>query len=266
MIGRKGSVGYAGKNVRPILGRPLCLYPLLAARHARGVDRLFVSTDSAAVRSVGEGVGAEWIERPARLATMRALGEDAFAHGYREIRRRLGETPEMIVLLFANAPTILSSSIEAGIEVLRARPDIDSAVTASAYNMWAPARARRIGDGGLLAPFVPAALEGATCDRNAQGDVFFHDCGASVVRPRCLERLSDGLPPQRWMGRRIHPIVQEGGLDVDYEWQMPLVEGWLRRHGFTERRTPYGAASKRRAPRATGLRRRRVRPRPRHRA
>ena len=32
-------------------------------------------------------------------------------------------------------------------------------------------------------------------------------------------------------GRRIHPIRQWGGLDVDYEWQIPLVEYWLRAHG-----------------------------------
>jgi hypothetical protein len=34
------------------------------------------------------------------------------------------------------------------------------------------------------------------------------------------------------MGRRIHPIKQWGGLDVDYEWQIPLVEHWLRAHGI----------------------------------
>jgi hypothetical protein len=55
--------------------------------------------------------------------------------------------------------------------------------------------------------------------------------GLSIVRPRCLENLHAGLLPQKWMGRRIFPLKQWGGLDVDYEWQIPLVEHWLRAHG-----------------------------------
>jgi len=34
------------------------------------------------------------------------------------------------------------------------------------------------------------------------------------------------------MGTRIAPIPSWGGLDVDYEWQMPLVERWLLLHGY----------------------------------
>jgi hypothetical protein len=41
------------------------------------------------------------------------------------------------------------------------------------------------------------------------------------------------------MGRRIYPLKQWGGLDVDYDWQVPQVEFWLRKHGFSETATPY---------------------------
>ena len=32
-----------------------------------------------------------------------------------------------------------------------------------------------------------------------------------------------------------------GGCDIDYEWQIPQVEFWLRKHGFTENSTTEGA-------------------------
>ena len=51
--------------------------------------------------------GAEVIERPAHLAESRALGEDVFKHGFEVIRDALsleGQTVELMVLLFANAP------------------------------------------------------------------------------------------------------------------------------------------------------------------
>jgi len=241
LLGRHGSVGFPGKNVYPVLGRPLMAYPLMAARGARSVDRTYVSTDSAALASIANHYGATVIDRPAHLASPTALGDHAFVHGYSVIRgllAREGASLDLLVLLFANAATITSASIDEAISVMNARPDLDSAVTVSCYNMWSPARARRIDATGLLQPFVPFEAFGdpatLTCDRDSQGDVWFADMGLSVVRPQCLERLEDGVLPQRWMGRRIHPIKQWGGLDVDYEWQIPLVEYWLRAHGVDD--------------------------------
>jgi CMP-N-acetylneuraminic acid synthetase len=239
LIGREQSTGFPGKNVYPVLGRPLVAYPLMAARDSDYVERTFISTDSEQLMAVAEQHGAEVIVRPPELATSEALGEDAFAHGYRVIRDRFhreGREIEFVVLLFANAPTVTSGMIDAGVEALRADPSLDSAISVSRYNMWSPLRARRLDEDGRLRPFVPFETFGdpatLNCDRDSQGDVYFADMGLSVVRPRCLEHLEDGLLPQKWMGQRIAPIESWGGCDVDYEWQIPGVEYWLSRHGF----------------------------------
>ncbi len=240
VLGRGGSTGFPGKNLCLVLGRPLVAYPLLASSESKYVDRLYVSTDSEEIMSVGRQYGAEIIVRPPELCTPTALGEDAFAHGYRVIRERLaedGDTIELMVLLFANAATITAELIDQGIEMLRADRTLDSAVTVSRYNMWSPLRARRLADDGCLHPFVPFETFGnpdyLDCDRDSQGDVYFADMGASVVRPRCLEHLEEGLLPQKWMGKRIAPIFSWGGCDVDYEWQIPLVEHWLWANGVS---------------------------------
>lgn len=248
MLGREGSAGFPGKNIHPVLGRPLMIYPLLAANASKYVGQRYVSTDSAKIAVIARDHGAMVIDRPTELCTAGALGEEAFAHGYRVIRERLakeGKTVELMVLLFANAATITSAMIDEGIERLRADPTLDSAVSVSRYNMWSPLRARRLGEDGCLHPFVPLATFGdpatLNCDRDSQGDVYFADMSVSVVRPRCLEHLADGLLPQRWMGRRIYPLTQWGGCDVDFAWQVPQVEYWLRDHGFSEAYTPYDA-------------------------
>lgn len=248
LIGREGSVGFPGKNTTPVLGRPLMLYPMLAAMHSRYVTRCYLSTDAESYKQFARRYAWSIIDRPPHLATKEALGEDAFRHGFEVIRdecARAADPLELLVLLFCNAPTVTASLIDQGVELLRSRPDVDSAVSASVYNMWSPIRARRETADGLLEPFVPFDALGlgsaVTCDRDSQGDVCFADMGVSIVRPHCLERLEDGLLPQKWMGRRIAPIKQWGGCDVDYEWQVPLVEFWLRRHGFDETTTPYAA-------------------------
>lgn len=239
LLGREGSRGFPGKNVHPVLGRPMMAYPLLAAQRAKSVDRVYVSTDSPKIKAISVELGARIIERPPELATSKALGEDAYLHGYRTIREALGKeskTIECLVLLFCNAVTILPETIDAGIDVLRNNPNIDSAVTVSSYNMWSPLRARKITPDGLLQPFVPFETFGdpkhLNCDRDSQGNVWFADMGASIVRPRCLDRIQEGQLPQKWMGRNIYPLKQWGGLDIDYDWQVPQAEHWLKAHGI----------------------------------
>jgi hypothetical protein len=214
-------------------------YPLIAANESRHVERVFVSTDSEEIMQVGREYGSEIIVRPPELCTPEALGEDAYRHGYGVIRDLLaaaGDEIELIACLFANAPCITGELIDEGAETLRENPALDSAITVSKYNMWSPLRARRLEDDGCLHPFVPFETFGdpatLSCDRDSQGDVFFYDSGVVVARPRCIENLDEGLLPQKWMGRRIAPIHSWGGGDVDYPWQVPMVEYWLRAHGY----------------------------------
>lgn len=243
MLGRDGSTGFPGKNTFPILSRPMMSYPLMAAQAAKEIDEIYISTDSPTIIEVAKDFDIQIIERPPELATSSALGEDAYVHGFEYIRDVLDKPIELIVLLFCNAPTILSETLDKGIQILREDEELDSAVTVSSYNMWSPIRARKKGPDGLLHPFVPfeafGELKAINCDRDSQGDIFFADMSVSIVRPRCLENLDYGILPQRWMGQRIYPLEQWGGCDIDFDWQVPGVEHWLRKHGFTETDTPY---------------------------
>lgn len=238
LLGRKGSVGFPGKNVYPVLGRPMAYYPMAAASACPLVDSVYLSTDDELLMQLAEENQVEVIARPPHLCTKEALGEDAYQHGFEVICERIGEKPELLVLLFCNAPTVSPEQIAEGIIRLRENPQLDSAVTVSRYNMWSPLRARRLNSDGLLQPFVPLSALGdptqMNCDRDSQGDAWFADVALSVVRPENLERLDEGMLPQKWMGQRISPIFNEAGLDVDYEWQIPQVEWWLRQHGYRE--------------------------------
>lgn len=238
LIGREGSSGFPGKNTYPVLGRAMMEYPLTAALEAKSINEVYVSTNSENIKKICRKYNVAVIERPADLCTKEALGEDVFAHGYNYIKEDLKKDIEFMVLLFCNAPTIISGMIEEGISVLRKDETLDSAVTVSSYNMWSPLRARKIGAEGLLHPFVPFEVFGdpgkLSCDRDSQGDVWFADMSVSVVRPRCLENMRDGLLPQKWMGKKIYPLKQWGGCDVDFEWQLPLVEYWLKKHDITK--------------------------------
>jgi len=241
LIGRKGSKGFPGKNLYPVAGKPLACYPIKAAIDCPEIERSYVSTDDEKLMKLAKDNGIEVIIRPPELCTDAALGEDVYIHAYKAaLERNNRKAIEIVVLLMCNAPMITGSALSQGIDILRRNPDYDSAVTVSKYNMWSPLRARKVDEDGLLKPFVPHKTFGdpktLNCDRNSQGDVWFADMSVSIVRPRCLENVRNGLLPQKWMGQKIYPLKQWGGLDVDYEWQIPMLEYWLKAHGFDRTR------------------------------
>jgi hypothetical protein len=235
-MGRKGSKGFPGKNLHMIMGKPLAYYPMRAAGDCPEVDKIYLSTDDEKLMELAEEHDVEVIQRPPELCTDAALGEHVYVHACNVAHERNNEKIELVILLMCNAPSVTSEIISEGIRVLRENPDYDSAVSVSRYNMWSPLRARKIDSDGLLKPFVPFETFGdprtLNCDRDSQGDVWFADMGVSVIRPKCLEDLEYGLLPQKWMGQKIYPLKQWGGCDVDYEWQVPLVEYWLKKHGY----------------------------------
>ena len=120
MIGRAGSTGFPNKNIKEVLGRYLCEYPLLAAKNSKNIDRIFISTDCPIIKEIGKIYHATNIERPKNLNTNEALGEDVYQHAYskiKEILKKENKKIELIVLLKANAPTITYKLIDKGIDI-----------------------------------------------------------------------------------------------------------------------------------------------------
>ncbi len=231
MIGRAGSKGFPGKNTYKVLGRPICEYPILASKKSKFVKEIYVSTDCPKIKKIANKHDCKIINRPAKLNTSKALGEDVFQYSYFQMKK-IHTKIKYIVLLFANSPTINYKLIDKGIRILNKNPKFDSAVSTSIYNMWSPLRARKLNKKGTLDPFVKFEYFGnpkyLNCDRDSQGNVFFADMSVSIVRPHCLENMENGLLPQKWMGKNIAPIESYGGCDVDYKWQIPQVEYWIK--------------------------------------
>lgn len=237
-LGRGGSVGFPGKNTYPVLGRPLMEYALLAAKHTPEIDKIYVSTDSEEIKEIGRRNGAYIIDRPDYLCTKEAKHQDAMIHGYQYIKK-LGKEVELIVLLQCNAPFILPKQLSEGIQILRQHPEFDSAATVSEYSAFTPARARVIGKDRQIQNFLSQEqLKGAGSERDSQGKIYFTD-GTFIVRPKCLEEIETGMLPYPWMGQKTYAIDNWGGLDVDADWQLPQVEYWLQKEGFSEDRLPY---------------------------
>ena len=236
LLGRKGSKGIPGKNTMRICGRPISHYPMLAASNSKYISNIFLSTDDEDIKIEAENFNVQVIDRPKDLCTDDALLEDALIHGYKEIIKRLERTPDILVILMCNAPTLNSELIDSGIEALINDPEADSAVTTIKLNMYSPLRARKLDSNGYLEPFFSFEMfddrSTLSCDRDSQGDVFFADMSYTISRSRSIENMADGLLPQKWMGKKIIPVYQPYGCDIDDEWQIAVSKWWISTNGL----------------------------------
>lgn len=239
MIGRKGSKGFPNKNIKKVFNKRICEYPIIAAKKSKLVDEIFVSTDCPNIKKYTKKYKVTFLDRPKKFSSDKALGDHVFLDGYKKIKDQLSKKNkkiDLLVLMFANAATLNAAMIKNGIKFLKKNKSYDSAVSTSIYNMWSPLRARKLDKKKyILKPFVPFKTFGnpktLNCDRDSQGDVHFADMSVNIVRPRCLENMSEGLLPQKWMGKKIAPINSYAGFDIDYEWQLPQLKYWIKKNG-----------------------------------
>ncbi len=68
IFARGGSKGLPGKNIKPLAGKPLLQYSIDTALASPSIEKVFVSTDDAAIADIARSAGAVVIERPAELA------------------------------------------------------------------------------------------------------------------------------------------------------------------------------------------------------
>ena len=238
-IGKEKSMGCPGKNYMKLLGRQLNEYSLMAAHNCKHINKLYISTDSPSIKSSAPSYNATVINRPPELATPESLTEDVLTHAYDFIVKDLGETPEMVVLLFANTPMTDCNKLTEAIEVLKKDETLDSCFSVVKYNMFSPTRARKL-ENNIVDSFVDLdVFNDVSSIRDSQGDVYFADLSIQVLRPVCFENIENGKLPFKWMGNKTYGLEVDFGFDIDAEWQIAVAEYWLKKHGFSESTTPY---------------------------
>jgi CMP-N-acetylneuraminic acid synthetase len=245
IIGKANSQGLPGKNTMKILGRPSVEYAFIAAKYSK-IDILYVSTDSTEIIKIARRYKAKIIERPEYLARPDSLTEDVLEHSYEIIKKDLNSIKiESISLLFANTPTVSVPHLNQAIDYIKKNNSVDSVFSIVNYDMFSPFRARKIDSENLIYPFINIHDSESNSIRGSGGSTYFCDLSIQVLNERCLSDLESGLLPFRWQGKFSVGIEVDFGFDIDSEWQVPVVEYWLKKNGFTRFRVPWKLNKKR---------------------
>lgn len=127
---RGGSKGLPGKNIRPLLGRPLLTWTITTALEAakRRPGRVVVSTDDEAIAAVAREAGAEVpFLRPAALATDEASSMDVVLHALDHFEQQ-GERFDLLCMLEATSPQRSADDIVNAMDLLTGTDGAESIV------------------------------------------------------------------------------------------------------------------------------------------
>ena len=112
---RAGSKGIKNKNLAMLGGHPLLFYSVEAAKRAKGIDKIVVSTDGEAIGDYARSIGAEVLRRPSALAMDNTLSQDVVSHAL------LAYECDVLVLLQPTSPFRSSMDIDAALRIFEGR-------------------------------------------------------------------------------------------------------------------------------------------------
>ena len=143
---RGGSKGIPNKNIIDFCGKPLVSWSIEHALKARGVDSVWVSSDSNEILSIASRFGARMIRRPDDISGDQASSESAWIHAVGEVERFHPDL-ELVIGMQATSPIREAVDLERALELFRQK-GLDSLFTSARFHdffIWHPAP-----EGGLI--------------------------------------------------------------------------------------------------------------------
>ena len=126
---RGGSKGLPGKNIRPLMGKPLLAYTIEEALRSQFIDEVIISTDDLKISEVATCYGASCpFMRPPELAGDNSLAIDTYLYTVDRLEKEYGCNINDIVVLQPTSPLRVAEDIDGAISLFREKK-ADSVVT-----------------------------------------------------------------------------------------------------------------------------------------
>jgi CMP-N,N'-diacetyllegionaminic acid synthase len=214
---RGGSKGLVGKNIRPLLGKPMIAWSIEQALACPEITRVVVSTDSPQIADVAKQYGAQVpFLRPPELANDAAGKWEVWQHALRACEAHYQEPIDLFVDLDCTSPLREVEDISKAIAQFRAS-DMDAvfSICEAAKNPYFNMLEE---ENGILR--ICKTLPKPIVRRQDAPKVYTHVASIYVLSPAYL-RSGTGLLSGRTQG---YDIGADKSLDVDSQFDFELIE------------------------------------------
>ena len=211
---KERSTRLPGKNLKDLCGKPMMAYPILAAKAARGVGRVVVTTESEKIKEIALRYGADVpFLRPVELTLDAVTSQQVLVHALDELKRVDGYEPDYVLLLYPTSPLLSSERIEQAI-TLAVEKDADSVVSGhyDKGHYW-------IEDDGAWKRLYPIALVNSQYQKP-----LFRENGAIYMTRTSVLRGQKQLLADR---AQVLLMESDENVDVDYPEDFARVEAIL---------------------------------------
>ncbi|MBI1937718.1 MAG: hypothetical protein HYS25_06300 [Ignavibacteriales bacterium] len=228
IFGKKEKTNF-NRYTFPILNRPVVMYPILAAKHTSLIQQTYLSTDSQSLLSLCREI--EGLKILTRDLPGLTLTEEIKA-ALEKVKNELGYYPQNIAIMFANSPCITNTLLFNAFSFLTENKKIDSVVSAMKRSEFSPARMFTVNGTQLKQDKQYLSFH---------ENIYFLDHRVIVIRTdNILNCNTESNYIESVLGNNIYPVLQQEGIwDIDYIWQIPMIERWLKQNGFNDSETPY---------------------------
>lgn len=216
---RGGSKRVVGKNMRLLAGKPLVAWAIEAARKAKRIDRLVVSSDDEQVLELARELDPNLpLRRPADIATDTAPAIDYVRHALRELERAERLSFGSVAIVQPSSPFTLTEDIDATIELLD-RSGADTAVSVvEVEHALHPAKFKTLDGDRLLSYFEE---ERGRMAAHELPHLYVRNCSVYAISRPTIERgqiIGDDC--------RGYVMPRERSLDINDEQDFAFAE-WL---------------------------------------
>ena len=151
---RGGSKGLPGKNIKPLLGKPLIAWTIEQVLASKYLDRVVVSTDDKEIAEISKKYGAEVpFMRPKELARDDSTTSDVILHALNWFESA-GEKYDYLALLELTSPLRKKNDIDNGImKLIDNENKAESLVSVGEISLEHPFISKEIDEKGYVKPF-----------------------------------------------------------------------------------------------------------------
>lgn len=130
---RGGSKGVPKKNIKLLNGKPLIAYTIEAARRAKSLSHVIISTESSEIARIAKRFGAKVpFFRPKKLANDTATTLSVLQHALKEYERISGKKFSHVLLLQPTTPLRTPQDIDQAVRLMAKKRSKDALI--SCYN------------------------------------------------------------------------------------------------------------------------------------
>lgn len=209
IVGRKGSKGLPGKNVREFLGKPLVEWTIIQAKNSKLISKIIVTSDDPDILQIAHRHNVSAVQRPLEFSGDTSPIGEAILHAIGTLMPD-ADPGLTVVLLEPTSPLRPKGFLDQSLELFWSS-NADSAVSVGMSTSQHPSFSATISDDGLLSKYDGGEMK--YLRRQDIPDVFFLDGSFYATRLAALRNSNQmysgstfAVPVKKWQEIEIDDL------------------------------------------------------------